>query len=453
MSIRFLVRTLAMSLGIALLTYLGAFLLPKKYSSSMSLYFPAGQAKASNALASLAGGAAASETDPNAMSSLGGAVSSPLVGGGPASATGILLSRTCLSEVVQKLGLKSAWDCSTELRAVDRLRRAVAVSTDKNGFLQIVCTEDSADQCQKVIAAMRQHLDRRAGELTISLASSNRTLVEKQVAKAEKELDSAREQMLKAVAEGGTVVTEEAARNYVQLKVKYMDIKSAIRSAEEGLTERQRAYDQFLAGGGKNPEVLEAGVGQGQSAAISAMATELEKRREDMAEVSRKFASTSPEYRAAKNRLVDIESAAKQELQRKRQSIKTGTHLQLAEARAQLNALKASAEVYNDFIRSLERDRETMPERSANLSEAKANFEAALGNRARLKQELDRAVLAELRDPSRYKVVDEAIVEPDPVSPRKGILAAMAFVLAAAVQFLLLSVRNAAHRAEGPEEA
>ncbi|MBL8048586.1 MAG: hypothetical protein JNJ45_07890 [Chthonomonas sp.] len=442
MTPRFLVRALLISFGVAVTAYLGASLLPKKYASNMSLYFPAGQNKASNALASLAGGGAVAEGDAGAIVSLGGAVSSPLVASGPASATGILLSRTCLTETVDKLDLARAWGASNELAAVERLRSAVSVSTDKNGFLLITCTEDNAELCQSIVNHLKQHLDRRASELTMSLASSNRALVEDQYKKADTEVETVRQKLLEALAAGGPNSIEESARSYLQVRTKVVEIKSEAEAAAASIRQQEQALSKYLAGAGKDVSALENAASTGPSASMSKLAEELQARRLEMAEIGRKFTNLSPEFQDANKRLRAVEEQANSELARQRSRIKDGTNLKLIEAKAQLSALNQSLEVYKRFQDEFDRQMRGLPRRNALIQESQSLFDLALQTRARLKSELDRAKLAELRDPSRYKVVDTPIVDPSPVSPRKGIIAAIFFLLASATQFLLLSMKS-----------
>lgn len=436
-----------MSLAVALVAYLGAMLLPKKYASNMSLYFPAAQAKASNALASLASGSGGGDGDSGSISHLNNTVTSPLVGSGPSSATGILLSRTCLAETASKLDLKTVWRTSTELAAVERLRSAVSVSTDKNGFLIISCTESDAELCQSIIRTMKAHLDRRAGELTLSLASSNRALVEKQYKKAEDEVVTAREALLGALAAGGPNSVDEAAKTYLQVRTRLVEVRSEAKSAGEKIATMERGLTSYY-GNAKDANALENGIGTAPSAALSKLAEELETSRLSMAEVARKFTQSSPEYQLARKRLNDAEATSQTELKRQQARVKDGTSLRLLEAKSQLNALNKSVEVYENFLDDVSGQMRRLPERNARIQETQSIFDLTMQARARLKQELDRAILAELRDPSRYKVVDEPIVDPSPVSPRKGIIAAIFFLLAAATQFLLLGTKAAGKASE-----
>jgi hypothetical protein len=51
------------------------------------------------------------------------------------------------------------------------------------------------------------------------------------------------------------------------------------------------------------------------------------------------------------------------------------------------------------------------------------------------------ARLAESRDPSRFAIIDQPYPNPKPISPRRGLISAIALVLAGLFQLALLSLK------------
>ncbi|MCE9558073.1 MAG: hypothetical protein K8R88_03910 [Armatimonadetes bacterium] len=339
---RFILLTLARSFAVAVLAYALGFLLPKQYSSDMALYFPSAQQKASGGLAALAGGAAGGDADGGSIPVLQNAASSPLVGSGPASATGIMTSRTCLFEVIQKLDLQTKWGMSNKWNAYNRLARAIGIRTDKNGFLKVECTEEDPELCKSIVDAVRAHLDKRASQLTLNVAKKNRELVEQQIKKADDEVARVTTKMEAALAQGPVGSLDIVGKNYLDIQTKLIDSKALAKSAEESIASQEQSLKRIYgAAGSKDPTALES-AGVEASKAMGVLAEELQKRRIEMSDTARKFTQGSPEYKAASRRLRDVESVADQEMRKQTESIGAGTNTKLVAAKAQLIALKAS---------------------------------------------------------------------------------------------------------------
>jgi hypothetical protein len=434
-------RILGVSLAVAVAVYLGAaFLLQKSFSSYLTLYFPMNHSGGLGALSMIGGGTSAD--DGASISSLRGGLVSPLVGSGPQTATGILLSRTCLNEVVERCDLERRWR-TTRQGAVKHLLQNVQVRTDKNGFLRVEVESQDPVLCVQILESMYGHLGRRASELTVNVSRRNRMFVEERLRESQGELVRAQQDLVATLEK--TLVDEpnQFQTAYWNAKMRLEEAQARQASAKLLLTSIEDSLVRLVKQSQSQGDSLQALKGLASSREVEAsgqvlasLATELQKRRIDLADAAEKFSKESGEYRESARNSGSIEKFSRQVVDGEYESILRGTAPQLRQAKAELAALEAEVDANRQAMQRFERAARRVPASYASGEMAKGRFATALTTRNMLQAELENARIAEARDPSRFEIVDPAEANPDPVGPRKGLLAALAFALALGVQLI-----------------
>ncbi|MCB8933286.1 MAG: hypothetical protein M9921_11755 [Fimbriimonadaceae bacterium] len=420
------VRAFLFSLAIAALVYAGTFLLPMTYSSYTSLYFPQSQQSAASALSLVKPG---SDGDSGVVSNLGGALTSPLVGSGAQTAMGILTSQTALREVILKFGLTKRWDLPIE-KAIRKLRSNVTTSVDKNSFLILEVEADTPEESVEMVNTLLRHLDRRADELTLNVSRKNREILEAQIARSEKQLAGLQDSMVVAMRDAVVTNLPEVQRVYLDTRQRLTEARVREASARAELTALEGSLKRIYA---KDGFPSNLGSVQAANASLSKLTEEIQARRLSLEEIGASFRKESPEYRAALKSVRNVESVASQVIDAERDAVTQGLTPELARAKAALAALEVTTRDYDASLSRFEKDLADSPARYASVERAQAEFSNALSGLGRLRSELELARVAELRDPSRYELVDAPMPNREPVSPRRALISGAVFLLAFAL--------------------
>lgn len=435
------VRILVVSIIVGGLAYLGARLLPKTYNSYTSIYFPAMQAS-KGGLSALAQVSGAGEGEGGAITSLRGALVSPLVGSAPATATGILLSRTCLLDVVKKLNLDERWKCSESLAAAT-LQQKVSVKTEKSGFLRVDATTEDPELSMHVVDAMFDHLKSRSTALSLNVSKRNRTFIQQRLIESDRKVEQARAKLISKLSQDPASQLPEVRRAYVDTRLKLEEALVKVASARselEALRNALKSTSKTTKSFAGDLSAMQALGTNADSASIGlsldVLATQLQQRRLELVDAGKKFTRSSDEYQEAAKREATVRQLVDEILKSESQRLAAGESPKLVKAQVQLQALEASVEGYQRALAGYERVALTTPESSTATEANRAQFAAALSARAMLQSELEMAIIAEMRDPSRFEVVDPPMVDPEPVGPRKGLIAGIAFVIALLAQLV-----------------
>ncbi|MBS1706920.1 MAG: hypothetical protein JST40_13725 [Armatimonadetes bacterium] len=448
-SIRVPVRILLVSLAVGLVAYLVSFLLPKAYSATTSLYFPSSQSKAPTGLEALTG-ATGQSPDGGTISMAQGSIVSPVVGSGAQTTTGILTSRTCFLNVVEKLGLTKRWGIS-KWQAFDRLKRGVDVKTEKTGFLTINATLDDPELCKSVCDTLLAFLAKRSDELTVNVSKQNRKQMEKLVKEAQQEVADAKVHLDQARASKNFIDATQSTAAYVDARKGLESAKINLTAAKSRFGELKSLYAKLLDPNARYPlnvtalNLVVSNPGEAATAmkeASSALVNEIQSRRLALADTAKKYTKTSQEYREAERRLGTAETEAKKIIAVQQTQSDKGLRPEMLPVQLEIYALQQSIQAYNELVQKYEDKAKRAPSALSSAALLEADFEAAKMKYSKYAYELGMARMAEERDPARYEVVDAPIVEPSPVAPRKGIIALIAVLLAIAVQVAPYLMKN-----------
>lgn len=416
-------RAFLLSVVLAAAVYAGTYLLPMTYSSYASLYFPQSQQSAMGALSLVKPGA---DSDSGVVSTLGGALSSPLVGSGPQTAMGILTSQTALREVIKKFGLTKRWDLPIE-KAIRKLRANVTTSVDKNGFLVFEVEGGTPEESAEMVETFLRHLDRRSDELTLNVSRKNREILEDQVALMEGKLQGLQDEMVVAMQSAVVTNLPEVQRVYIDTRQRLTEARIREASARAELTNLESSLKQLYS---KGAFPANLGSVQAANASLNKLTEEIQTRRLALEEIAASFRKESPEYRAALNSVRDVESIASQIIEAQKKAVSQGLTPELAQARAALVALEVTTRNYDAGLARFEKELAQSPARYASVERAQGEFTNSLSALGRLRGELELARVAETRDPSRYELVDSPMPNREPVSPRRALISGAAFLLA-----------------------
>lgn len=419
-------RTLAAAVLAAGLGYAATYLLPPTYASELSLYFPV------SAPPSLLSGVRLSgESDQSAVRNLGGALVSPLVASGTQTAVGILTSKTCLSEVVERLNLNRRWDLS-EAKALKRLRGSLSAAVDKNGFLSVEVTGESPALCVEILNALYAHLETRAEELTVNVSRRNREFIEGRVREAEEKADQLQTELVSQLSESDRIGYDRIQEAIGEFRAKIQESKVQEAAAKASLAAAESNLRLYIRESRTMPGALLA-MNQVNSS-LDMLARDILNRRQALEETLARFTTQSAEYKFAQRSLKALEGFAQKVLDVQDSALDRGITPQFAGAKAELKVLSTRISEYNKLLDAFERQVAVSAAGQAKLERTRKEFDAHMAGLASLKTELELAKIAEARDPSRFEVVDPPTEDPEPVGPRRVLIAGVVFLLALFLQ-------------------
>lgn len=430
MSFPRLLRMFLVALVAGAVTYLLASLIPRTYSSYLTLYFPMGSSGGSSGLSLLGG----SSVDSGSVPNFGGALVAPLVGAGPNTALGLVSSRTCRLDVAKRLGLDKHWG-TTLSNAAGQLESMIVPSVDKSGFLQVRVNGESPVFCRRVADAVYAHLGRRSSELTLNVSAKNRRFVEERRNLALKRVADLRGQLVSIMQSNRDSDPEQVVKQYERFRQDLADARVRLAASEARFASLSQDYKGALGEVRTNSSSI---VLMGSlNAKLTQLTDELQGRRLRLEDARRRFSNSAPEVRRAREELESAEKVAKSVFSGSSSSGTTaGMSPELMAAKGEVAAMRQSVDESEQSLKNYERTAARSPEQYARVRMAKEEFEQALTQVGTLSKELETARIAESRDPSRFEVIDQPFEDPIPISPKKSLFAAVVIVLALLVQLL-----------------
>ncbi len=413
----------------AVLAFAASFLLTPRYTSYATLFFPLAQSKSSSPLAGLAGDPSPGGT----VSNFGGALVSPVVGGAPQTAIGILESYACRKAVMDKLELTKKWNLS-EGKTSDRLAQRMTFGQDKNGFVRIEANLDEPRLSAAVVDAYYKTLGEMADKLSLNVSRKNREFIQIKVNNERKRIAGLEDQLsieLSQLTAGGV---EGLGKLYLDTRAKLTDAevemgatKSALRSIDSNL---QRLFAQAK----NDPNAL---------LLIEDLAGQLRSRRLALEDAQSKFAKSSPELQAKTDEFTSSQRVAKNLIDERDRARRTGTTPLIADTKTELQRLETKATGYASELRKLGEKLLREPHQTVKVERLQRQVSAGAQNLAKLEGELQLASIAEARDPSQFELVDPPRPADESTYPRRVLMAALAFIGVAFLQIASLAARKA----------
>lgn len=412
------------------LAFGASYLIAPSYSSYQTLYFPLTQSGsgALSAVAALKGGS--EQADGGNVSGLRGLLSNPVVASGAQAATGILTSSTCYRAVVKDLGLESKWGSNLN-RTLKRLDEATNVRTDKNGLLRIEATAESPAMAKQIVESMYKHLRTRANDLTLNVSTRNRQLVERSLADVEKRVAQAQTELTNSTGPVAFAKGEGVQASYLAAKQRLEEARLAEIRAKVELGSIQTALAKSL---NQDDSIALEAVGASSennpnSQALADLSKRLSERRLALQDASSRFNPNTPEFRTAQREAQNAEKAVADYIASQKKELDSGASPALIRAQAELQALQRVSQANEALLRSYERQVRALPL----AADAQTRYEALLDLRKFLASELEVAKIAEMRDPSRFEIVDPPYENEEAVGPRRVLIAGAAFLVTLAL--------------------
>ena len=175
---------------------------------------------------------------------------------------------------------------------------------------------------------------------------------------------------------------------------------------------------------------------------VKTLTDQIQQRRLALADTMATFTKDSKEYKDAVNSMKNVETVSNDVMQAGKNKVDNGLTPEIIQAKSQLSGLKKTTEESERILAKYEGSVALAPQQFVTVEREKSEFDAAMKAYGLLRQQLELARLAESRDPTKFAVVDDPYPNPKPVGPRRGLIAAIVFVLAGLVQLALMSLRE-----------
>jgi tyrosine-protein kinase Etk/Wzc len=196
-----------------------SFFLPQWYRANTTILPPQTESLNLGIASSLLG----------AASGLGSSYSLPLMATPSDVYAAILKSRTVTKSVVEKENLMTAYRLKSEDAAIKELSSRVAVNVTAEGLIILSYEDRNRNRAAEVANCFVQELDRVNRETSSSKAKNARIFIEERLAKTQKDLSSAEENLQKFQENNKTLVLDEQMKSAIQ---KAADLKAEMVSSE-----------------------------------------------------------------------------------------------------------------------------------------------------------------------------------------------------------------------------
>ena len=431
-------RVLGISLVVAGATYGCTFLIKRTYQSDELLYFPQAETS-SNPLQALKDSATGNSDDGGTVSLINGMLNSPYVGAGPQTASGILTSHTAIRNCVDQLDLDHSWGMDKN-DAYDQLDKWTDAKVDKNGNLDVTATAESPQQAVDILKNLENYLSERSQELTLNVSRSNRVYLEERVANAKQDVDNVQNKLADTMKNSPLADIDDLMKNYFTAREDLQQAEVAEAAGESKFKALQEDSQRLASGGDTFPNNI---VTMGSlSSDVKTLTDEIQARQLALQDAMSSFTKGSPEYKQAENGAKSVQDVSKAVVTAGKTAVQKGLTPQLIQAQSDLSGLKSATVSNEKIIADFEKSALKAPSQYADVARMKLEFDQAMKAYGVLREQLEIAKLAESRDPSRFAVIDEPFANPKPIGPRRGLMSAVAFILAALVQLAFNSLKE-----------
>jgi tyrosine-protein kinase Etk/Wzc len=206
-------------IGVCVIVAVISFFLPQWYRANTAILPPQTESLNLGIASSLLG----------AASGLGSSYSLPLMATPSDVYAAILKSRTVTKSVVEKENLMTAYRLKSEDAAIKELSSRVAVNVTAEGLIILSYEDRNRNRAAEVANCFVQELDRVNRETSSSKAKNARIFIEERLAKTQKDLSSAEENLQKFQENNKTLVLDEQMKSAIQ---KAADLKAEMVSSE-----------------------------------------------------------------------------------------------------------------------------------------------------------------------------------------------------------------------------
>ena len=418
-------KIIGISAVLAALAYGGSYLLHPRYESTESLYFPMSNDDPSNPLSALKAGVRPG--DPGSISLLGTALSSPEVGSSKDTALAILNSTSCLKQAIRENDLTRVYH-EKESKALKTLQNRLAINVDKNGLIVMQVTDEDPQRAANILNSLRMGLETMSARLTVNVSHSNRVFIEQRVEKAHELYDRRKAALAQALQTLHYADAEAIKKRVIEMesraeeaRLKAESLRAQISKTEDNIKKSLVGSDDFA---GEYVALNNLYPG------LSAFLQELQRRKLASDDAASEFNKNSIPVQEARVNNTSSSDVAKSILRRRKQLMARGVDPSVLTNLASLNSLEVSATEYEHRVKVAKKAALEAPQQYVELQSRKRDFSIATEELNLLEKELELARIGEIRDPSRFEVVDAAEPADESVFPKRGLTAGVVFFLA-----------------------
>jgi polysaccharide biosynthesis transport protein len=396
-------------------------LLPKAYEGRTTLIFPRSD-RGGGALASLL--SSAGMRGGGGLSGLGS-----LLGESQASADvveAMLRSRTLATRVALACDLKRVYQTPSLEKTVRQLQDATTIRNGKSDELEVAVRTPTPLLAATVTNRMVDELKRMADEkVDLFLARKNRRFIERQLARAQRDLTRAEERLKQFEETHAIVSLKDEVRTAIESLAEIEKERTFVRvegaDADAQLAEVRR---QIQAQTSHPVEDLPA-----HSAVIRDLRDKLVDLNAQLAVANQEFTAEHPTVRQLQAEVDETRRQIETEARRVRRSLDTGLAPELVKLEVEKIAGEARLTALDRAIDGYRSQFDRLPQEGLQLARLTRDREVQEGIYTLLTSEYERARLIEAREGPSFVVLDPAVVPERHVFPRTLINVLVAGIL------------------------
>jgi capsule polysaccharide export protein KpsE/RkpR len=207
-----------------------AFVIPKKYESTVQLMPPDSQSLSSAGILAAGAGSAL----PSAATGLAGALLSNKPQG--AVFVGILQSRTVQDDLINRFDLRKIYWCKRYLDARKILAQRTIITEDKkSGIITISVRDNDPYRARDIANAYVEELDKLVAQLSTSAARREREFLEGRLVKVKQELDSSAHDLAMFSSRNATLGVQDQSKAMLDATARLQGELIATQSQLRGL--------------------------------------------------------------------------------------------------------------------------------------------------------------------------------------------------------------------------
>ncbi len=421
------IRTFLIALGCAVLTYFATFLFRPRFAATESLYFLMNQDSAG------ALGMKPTLQD-GGVSSLNGALTSPLVGARIQTAIGILESKSCAQYLAQHAHLADHYGLPEE-KAIGLVKQRLRTDSDKNGFLRIDFEDEDKDTAKLVLQEAQNYLSQMSEKLSLNASKKNREFIERRLAQAKKDLVARQNALAKDMGRSPSANPELLQENLLDFRKEYEEAKNKSVSAHAEIRASKLALNKILSGSKSfSGKVI---VLNSIFENLSYLTEDLQKRRLALVDAAALYQPNDPELRAVEQNQANADRVINSLVEEEKRDVANGAAPSLATAQATLASLDQATSAFASLMSKLNAEYGSAAYDAATIESAHRDFGSAQTRVTMLEGELETALIAEARNPDRFQVLDTPDLTGEVAFPKRSMLALLVFVIILAAQLVL----------------
>jgi hypothetical protein len=356
------------------------------------------------------------------------------VGAGPQTAIGILTSRSSIENLIKHFNLTERWHKNYS-DTFHKVESSISINTDKDsGFVRIAFESTDKGLAVDAVRTLLAFLQAQSGTLSVNVSRQNRIFVESRLKSAQDTRQMRERVMVEATTKSPLATSQDLQKSYMEARSHLAQVEASLSGATAKISAISKSLDQLYTSNGTSESGIARGSAVSANDELATITKELATRRLLLEDAMSTYRSGAAELERAKSDYRNAQQVSISIGKSRKVGVAGRFDPALTAANSEAAELKATVDGYKRFLILLEGELRRSPVEAAFIDRMKADLLASQEQVNRLEQELALARIAEERDPSRFEVVDQAAIDPDFSSPKKGLIAAVVFAIALVLQ-------------------